>query len=137
MEAKFRRLELRQPGPLPYDADPAYFILGRQAEVAAALGVDMTLDVDWAKEFVIIVQRGECRTGGYAVAVDRIETGPRPGELTVTVRRTDPGPDDFVTMVVTYPKCAVAVKRAGLPGVRSVVFVDSSGKALRTVDVSL
>lgn len=49
----------------------------------------------------MLLGRGECRTGGYDIRVEKITF--RAGILQVTVRFKDPDPHEFVTMMITYP----------------------------------
>lgn len=137
MGPTFRRIELTSPEPLEFSRDPTYLVLTSQRDLKDALGVtSLPVPVEWSREFVVVAQRGECPTGGYTVAIDGLSLR-TPGQLTVTVSQTDPSPSDFVTMVITYPRAAAAVSRAGLEGVTRVVFADRRGRTLETVEVTL
>jgi hypothetical protein len=154
-------VEFRSAEPLRFYTEPAYLVLRSVEEVDTALGVSTwsaSPEVNLSREVVLLVHRGECRTGGYAVAITGVtlEAGtpggkpaggtgrpagggkPAPGGLLrVKVAFTDPAPSSFVTMVITYPQAAAAVERPGLEGVSTVVFVDSKGQVLKTVEVNL
>ncbi len=136
MVPRWRPVELRSPEPLRFGRDPACLVLTSAEAFGAAFGVGSWFPrLDWSRELVLVVQRGECPSGGYAVAVtDLAVRGPR---LKVTVTTADPTPADFVTMVVTYPQAAVAVERESLRGVSEVAFVNKDGKILGTVGVSV
>ncbi len=61
------------------------------------------------KDVVVAVHRGLCPTGGYAVVVESVELLGR--VLKVRVRYVDPSPQDFVTLIATYPSDTVVVGR--------------------------
>ena len=73
-------------------------------------------------------------TGGYRVDVREVV---REGRLIrVTVVQQEPGPDDVVTMVITYPGHIVAAARP--PVARyTVVFSDADGRELLRREVTL
>lgn len=54
--------------------------------------------------FKLLIGSGEKSTGGYDIKIVNIEYDGT--TLTVTVKETAPGPDDFVTEALTYPCCA-------------------------------
>lgn len=161
MAPRWKRVEFRSAEPLRFYTEPAYLVLRSTEEVEAAFGVSSwsaSPGVDLSREILLSVHRGECRTGGYTVAITGVtlEAGtpggkpasgtggpagggkPAPGGLLrVKVAFTDPSPSGFVTMVITYPQAAAAVERPGLEGVSKVVFVDSKGQVLKTVEVNL
>jgi hypothetical protein len=62
---------------------------------------------------VIGVFAGERPTGGYQIAVERVEM--REGRLRVSVRDTAPPPGAPVTQSLTYPYHIVAIPRTNLP----------------------
>jgi len=148
---RWKRVEFRSAEPLRFYTEPAYLVLRSTEEVEAAFGVSSwsaSPGVDLSREILLSVHRGECRTGGYTVAVTDVVlesaggggAGGKPapgGLLRVKVAFTDPAPSGFVTMVITYPQAAAAVERSGLEGVSTVVFVDSKGQVLKTVEVNL
>ncbi len=91
--------------------------------------------IDWDKEVLLVVERGECPTGGYTVDITGVSR-PSPRALTVRVTTSDPAPGDFVAMVRTYPRAAAALDRRALEGVSQVTFVDGSGRTLDTIEVA-
>lgn len=140
MDPRWKRVEFRSAEPLRFYTEPAYLVLRSTEEVEAAFGVSSwsaSPGVDLSREILLSVHRGECRTGGYAVAVTDVVLESAGGLLRVKVAFTDPSPSGFVTMVITYPQAAAAVERSGLEGVSTVVFVDSKGQVLKTVEVNL
>lgn len=142
MAPRWKRVEFRSAEPLRFYTEPAYLVLRSTEEVEAAFGVSSwsaSPGVDLSREILLSVHRGECRTGGYTVAITGVtlEAGTPGGLLRVKVAFTDPSPSGFVTMVITYPQAAAAVERSGLEGVSTVVFVDSKGQVLKTVEVNL
>ncbi|MGH2449728.1 MAG: protease complex subunit PrcB family protein, partial [Candidatus Limnocylindria bacterium] len=69
--------------------------------------------------------QGQQRSGGYAIRIERIV---REGDvLTVHARFVEPGPGDIVTMALTSPAQVVAVARADVEGVTTVVLIDQDG----------
>ncbi len=140
MAPRWKRVEFRSAEPLRFYTEPAYLVLRSTEEVEAAFGVSSwsaSPGVDLSREIILSVHRGECRTGGYAVAIADVALENGGGLLRVKVAFTDPAPSDFTTMVITYPQAAAAVERPGLEGVSKVVFVDSKGQVLKTVEVNL
>lgn len=69
-------------------------------------------EVDFEKETVLIATMGMRSTGGHSIRFTAVALD---GEtLTATVQSTSPGPDDMVTMALTYPFAIIAVpKHAG------------------------
>lgn len=91
-------------------------------------------DVDFRREWVVAAFMGEKPTGGYRVDVRDVV---REGRLIrVTVVQEEPGPDDFVTMVITYPGHIVAAARPPA-GRYTVVFADAGGRELLRREVTL
>ncbi|AEE96914.1 protease complex subunit PrcB family protein [Mahella australiensis] len=73
----------------------------------------------------IYVAAGEKPTGGYTVEVlDLIEN--KNGKLTLTVRFTEPGKNDMVTQVITYPYALIRFKAIDKP----VEVIDESNDKL-------
>lgn len=67
----------------------------------------------WEQEdgsFLILISAGEKPSGGYAIEVDYIEDNE--GKTVISVRETEPGPNDAVTLAITYP--IVLVKASGI-----------------------
>jgi len=128
---------LRSPEPLRFEVEPVYLVITSAGQFCEAFGTtDPPAGIDWRREFLLVAQRGECPTGGYTVTIKTVSLS-APGELTVEVVQSDPAPDDFVTMIVTYPRDAVAVPRHGLERVRRVIFVSPAGTVLGTAEVSI
>ncbi|MDK2991095.1 MAG: hypothetical protein PWP48_328 [Clostridiales bacterium] len=73
----------------------------------------------------IYVAAGEKPTGGYAVEVlDVIDN--KNDKITVTVRFTEPGKDDMVTQVITYPYALIRINASG----KAVEVTDESNNKL-------
>lgn len=65
----------------------------------------------------VIVTRGEKRTDGYSVSIEKItkiETDDN-FDLVVKAKYKDPGPDQIVPQVITYPFTVVETKLKELP----------------------
>jgi len=115
-----------------YCRKTACYVIGTRSKLKELTGEQhCRLPVDFSREFIVALCRGECPTGGYAI---RVQTGcvDTEGILTLKVKLTDPAPGAFVTLAMTYPQSAVAVPREpfhGLPG-GVVVRESSSGDIL-------
>lgn len=70
-------------------------------------------DVDFEREMVAAVFQGQQPTGGYAVAVERIEQ--LEDRVVIQVTATAPQPDDLVTMALTSPYHLVRFPRQDVP----------------------
>ncbi len=66
----------------------------------------------------ILVAYGEKPTAGYTVEIDQVEK--LDGNINVYASFQDPGPDDMVATVITYPYDLVVIDDQGLP----VIFKD-------------
>lgn len=78
--------------------------------------------------------QGAQRTGGHAIAIDRIT---RDGErLVVRATFTVPPPGGIVTQVLTSPAHAVAIASADIAGVRTAILLDQSGTERARVTLS-
>ncbi len=82
------------------------------AQFWSRLGLGDRPEVDFEKELVIAVASGQQRTGGFAIAVDRVSQ--KEGELTIQVVETSPGPNCMTTSELTQPVDVVAIPRAGV-----------------------
>ncbi len=87
--------------------------------------------VDWDSEAVIGVFLGEKPTGGYSVIVRKVARIAA-DHVQVQVDVREPGPDDIVTMAITYPGHIVAVDRRYLPKAPNwrLTVVDANGDLL-------
>jgi hypothetical protein len=66
-------------------------------------------EVDFEKETVLVATMGMRSTGGYEIRFSDLK---REGDaITVFLRTTSPGPDDMVTMALTYPFAIIAVAK--------------------------
>jgi hypothetical protein len=74
------------------------------------LGAGDRPDVDFTQNVVIVAATGQRRSGGYEIAVDRIDQ--RDGQLTIEVVETAPGPNCLTTGAVTQPVDVVVVPLA-------------------------
>jgi hypothetical protein len=121
----------------------ALFISGLQVLAVTAVSTDLELrrgdDVRKAafrlnagcyvrplndKESLIIASMGQMMTGGYGISIKKaVETD---NKITINVTQSSPGPNDMVTMALTWPQDAVAIKKSNKPIVFSLVT--SSGK---------
>ncbi len=66
----------------------------------------------------ILVAYGEKPTAGYTVEISKVEK--LDGNINVYASFQDPGPDDMVATVITYPYDLVVIEDQGLP----VIFKD-------------
>lgn len=94
--------------------------------------------VDFAQNFLIVAERGQKGSSGYAIKISGIkQTGP--GDFTVVLELSDPRPGNFYLTVMTYPRDIAAVKRGYLPssGQAKFSFVATTGEILATDIVNL
>lgn len=102
---KFKVLEEKQIPDKIKEILPQY----RVEERALACRVDDSV--------YIIVTRGEKRTGGYSVSIEKIEKVETDGyfNLVVYAKYKDPNPDQIVPQVITYPYTIVKTDLEELP----------------------
>lgn len=102
---KFNVLEEKQIPEKIKEILPQY----RVEERALACRVDNTV--------YVIVTRGEKRTGGYSVSIDKIEKMEADDHfnLVVYAKYKDPNPDHIVPQVITYPYTIVKTELKELP----------------------
>lgn len=85
-----------------------------QQHVIDAKGADTTApDVDFTKDMVVAVYAGEKPSGGYTVAVKKIEKSA--AEIVVTAKVTAPAPDMGTISVLTHPYQWVKLTKSDLP----------------------
>ncbi len=66
-------------------------------------------EVDFQKETVLVATLGMRSTGGHSVRF--VEVNKEGVSLAVTLQSTSPGPDDMVTMALTYPFAIISVPK--------------------------
>jgi len=119
---KYRRVVL-VPERNPQDHEPLYLVITSNTALLREFGsTAVTPHVDLDSEVIVFVHRGYWPTGGYRIHIERLEL--LGSKMVVELATSDPGPDEFVTLVGTYPKDAVAVPRTklGRPGPHLAVF---------------
>ena len=86
----------------------ALFIAGNSDEAKTFSGLldnaeDMKLiqEVDFTRHRIVAVFRGEVGTAGYGISIDKIQS--IDGGVRLSVSLSDPGPDEAVAQVVSYP----------------------------------
>lgn len=89
--------------------------------------------VDFSREWVLGAFMGERPTGGYRITIEEVSLKGR--RLTAIVTRREPGPEDFVTMVFTYPGHVVAVQRPEEPGDYTLILQSPQGERLGQLEV--
>lgn len=78
-----------------------------------------------AGRVLVAAFQGAQRTGGYGIAIDRIE---RDGDqLIVHAAFTEPRPDSIVIQVLTSPAQIVSIASADLAAVHRVRLLDANG----------
>jgi hypothetical protein len=65
--------------------------------------------VDFDKEMILVATMGMRSSGGFSIRFSEMKT--EGGTLMVVVTSTSPGPDDTVTMALTYPFAIIAVPK--------------------------
>lgn len=137
MQVKLRHVPEAELRARP-QAEPAVQVCLAETDWETLAPGEEVPPVDFGQEFLCIVHRGECPTGGYRVKVAGARRAG--GHLLLETVLQDPRPDDFVTMAVTYPRCAVALARceAGPPGAKlQVKAVAAGGKAIAMTELTL
>lgn len=89
--------------------------------------------VDFTREWVLGAFMGERPTGGYRIDIQEVRLKGR--EITAVVTQKQPGPDDFVTMVFTYPGHVVAVERPPEPGEYTLVVQNPQGEPVSRLEL--
>lgn len=69
--------------------------------------------VDFAEEMVLVAAMGRRGTGGYSIAIDRVQRDDE--AIVATVVETSPGPGCMLTQALTAPVTAVKLPRSDLP----------------------
>lgn len=105
---------------------------GEFSETTVKLG-----KVDWSREFAVVVDMGQQRTGGYSIAIRNVQvTGEGQVVLDLDVNR--PQPDAFVIQVLTHPYAVARVPRGGLgSGPVTLVARDQTGAEVARKVVTL
>lgn len=69
------------------------------------------------KDIYVIVTRGEKKTAGYSVTIDKIEKLKKDDKLYLIVYAVykDPKPDEIVAQVITYPTVVVKTELKDMP----------------------
>jgi hypothetical protein len=78
-----------------------------------------------AGRVMIAAFQGQQSTGGYSVHITVVER--RGDQLLVRATFTRPGPDAFVTQVLTSPAHVVSIAAADAAGVREAILFDERG----------
>jgi hypothetical protein len=71
------------------------------------------LSIDFEKECVVVISRGQCGSGGYGIGVDSIYRDRH--DLIVEITYSDPGENCRRTMGLTRPTLLIRVKNKDLP----------------------
>lgn len=88
--------------------------------------------VDWQREFVLVADMGEQRTGGYAVRPGTVSS--REGEVQVQLQVTTPPPGGMVAQVITHPYAVLRIPRPAPGLATSIVVQDQAGNLLGRID---
>jgi hypothetical protein len=76
--------------------------------------------IDFDKERIIVISRGQCSSGGYSIGVDRVYL--KQHDLTIEFTYSNPGENCRRTMGLTYPTIMIRIKNNDLP----LVFLKST-----------
>lgn len=91
-------------------AAPGLILINDMADIE---GYDETplagLEVDFAKQSIIVLALGQQPTGGYWASIDAIQL--EGDDLVVQARVNQPGPDQMVSQVISHPFAAVVVPK--------------------------
>lgn len=87
--------------------------------------------VDWEREFALVADMGEQRTGGHGLVLRQVSVAD--GDVTVELEVRRPGPGSFVVQALTHPALLVRVPRAALAAGARLVVRDQDGRTLATL----
>ena len=137
---KFRRMNIRTNDYPRVFSKPTFHVIQNEAEFLATYGItSYSPRVDFDRYVVIAVHRGLCRTGGYGIRIEEVRRIGR--TVLVKFHLRDPAPDEFVSLVMTYPSDMVYISRDELdPGDGSVLvfsFRDDRGNEMHRLPVTL
>lgn len=71
------------------------------------------------KETLLIASMGQMMSGGYSISMQKAVENEN--SIIVDVVKSSPGPDDMVTMALTWPQDAAAIKKSDKPIIFSIV----------------
>ncbi len=92
--------------------------------------------VDFEDDFILAVLRGEMPTAGYTVTIEDVRYA---GEMVdVFVSLTNPGPDEMVAQVITYPLAVQVISRSDVqePGKHGWAVISADGEVLVEISPS-
>lgn len=114
--------------------EPQAALTLRGEELGAPAVVNLE-SVDWEREFAVVADMGEQRTGGYGLVLRSVSVENGSATIDVEIRRPSRG--SMVIQVISHPTLLVRVPRAGLgPGAR-VVVRDQDGNELARLEPPL
>ncbi len=89
--------------------------------------------IDFDNYFLIGAFMGEQKTGGYSIKITRILKSNN--RINIVINICEPGPNDFVTLMITYPGHIVKVNKNILLGEKNplFVFIDEKGNKLYSI----
>ncbi|MEE9212260.1 MAG: protease complex subunit PrcB family protein [Phycisphaeraceae bacterium] len=91
---------------------PAYevVLVNSQEELEALGSTDLVKqDIDFTNVSLVVFSLGEQPTGGYWAYINSVQI--RGDDLYVQGVANQPGPNDMVAQVLTYPLCAVEIEK--------------------------
>jgi len=83
---------------------------------------------------MIAAFQGQQSTGGYSVHITGVER--RGDQLLVRATFTRPGPDAFVTQVLTSPAHVVSIAAADAAGLREAILFDERGAEITRINTT-
>ncbi len=134
MEVPWRTVSLRFEGAVPEAREMGFWVLGSLAEFEQAFGTrEFRPAIDFERELLVVLHRGFCPTGGYAIDVESVVA--EGSRIWVTVKLQDPPRGAMVLMIITYPRAEFTLAKGDLPPVPlQFVFGDRAGGELGEVE---
>lgn len=84
-------------------------LLSRSQELQIPDEIYSSFNINFNKEFVIVVHLGEKTSGGYAIKIQDLENSN--GKCLVKTLKTSPNKGEYVTSVITHPFCMARVPK--------------------------
>ncbi len=128
----FRRIALSVTNHMQLEKPMQFRVFSNEQQFMRTYGLEgYTPRVDFDRYFLIAAHQGPCPTGGYGIAIEKVEK--RCGDLVVQIRLREPKPDEAVTLIGTHPLDMVLVPKGLIgkqAGRRVFSFIDQRGNCL-------
>ncbi len=90
-------------------------------------------NINLDKHVAVGIFMGECPTGGYSIKINSVYVkGPH---LIVNATFKEPGPDEFVIQILTYPGKILIIEEEYLNKVESVILENEDGNIISSYSI--